>query len=134
MLLVPTYLEKSQIHGFGVFAAEFIPKGTKVWKFQAGFDTLIPEPCMRDLPEVVQKYLAHYGTPWNGVGIVFGDEAKFINHSYTPSLFDDLENEAVYAARDIQKGEELTENYREWDDGTNLKWLDELEANMEDGE
>ena len=38
MLLVKTYLEKSAIHGLGVFAGEFIAKGTKIWRFVEDFD------------------------------------------------------------------------------------------------
>jgi SET domain-containing protein len=33
MLLVKTYLDKSAIHGLGVFAGEVIRKGAKVWRF-----------------------------------------------------------------------------------------------------
>ena len=38
MLLVKTYLDRSPIHGLGVFAAEFIRKGTRVWRFVESFD------------------------------------------------------------------------------------------------
>src|SRR6185312_11978 len=38
MLLVKTYLDKSAIHGLGVFAAERIRKETKIWRFVYGFD------------------------------------------------------------------------------------------------
>ena len=38
MLLVKTYLDKSSIHGLGVFASQVIRKGTKVWRFVDGFD------------------------------------------------------------------------------------------------
>ena len=33
MLLVKTYLDRSPIHGLGVYAAERIRKGTKIWRF-----------------------------------------------------------------------------------------------------
>jgi len=33
MFLVKTYLDKSKIRGIGLFADEFIPKGTLIWKF-----------------------------------------------------------------------------------------------------
>ena len=38
MLLVKTYLDKSRIHGLGVFAAQPICKGAKIWRFVYGFD------------------------------------------------------------------------------------------------
>lgn len=45
-----------------------------------------------------------------------GDDARFINHSETPNLLCYLDD-FVVAARDIEAGEELTENYREFHDG-----------------
>ena len=38
MLLVKTRLGPSSRHGLGVFAAEFIPSGIKVWAYCEGFD------------------------------------------------------------------------------------------------
>ena len=43
MYLVKTYLDKSGIHGMGVFAGEDIPKGTIVWDFVEGVD----QACMK---------------------------------------------------------------------------------------
>ena len=38
MLLVRTYLDRSALHGIGVFAAELISATTVVWRFTPGFD------------------------------------------------------------------------------------------------
>ena len=38
MLQVRTFIEKSQIHGFGLFAAENIPKGIVVWEYNPTID------------------------------------------------------------------------------------------------
>ena len=38
MLLVKTYLDKSKVHGLGVFAGQSIRKGAKIWRFVYGFD------------------------------------------------------------------------------------------------
>ena len=38
MLLVKAWVGVSNIHGFGLIAHEFIPKGTVVWKLVPGFD------------------------------------------------------------------------------------------------
>ena len=43
MLLVDARAGLSEIHGIGLIAQEFIPKGTCIWKFQEGFDLAIPE-------------------------------------------------------------------------------------------
>ncbi len=41
MLLVKTKIGQSNISGIGVFADEFIPKGTVIWRYQEGFDQMI---------------------------------------------------------------------------------------------
>ena len=41
MLLVKTYLDKSLIHGVGVFADEFIKKGTLMWEFNPLIDVVL---------------------------------------------------------------------------------------------
>ena len=51
MLLVKTYLDKSPIHGIGVFAAERIPKGTKIWRFVDGFDRCYTPKQFARLPK-----------------------------------------------------------------------------------
>lgn len=38
MLLIKTKLELSKIHGVGLFADEFIAKGTKIWEYRPNFD------------------------------------------------------------------------------------------------
>lgn len=38
MLLVRVRVDRSPIHGLGVFAAEPIARGTDVWRFTPGFD------------------------------------------------------------------------------------------------
>ena len=38
MLVVKTYINKSKIHGFGLFAGENIKKGTVIWKFNPVID------------------------------------------------------------------------------------------------
>ena len=38
MLLVKTYLDKSSIHGVGVFAGETIRKDQKIWRLVYGLD------------------------------------------------------------------------------------------------
>ena len=41
MLLVRTYLDRSAIHGIGLFAAERIPKGTVLWRLEPSIDLLL---------------------------------------------------------------------------------------------
>ncbi|MDQ3012648.1 MAG: SET domain-containing protein [Acidobacteriota bacterium] len=43
MLLVKTKLGISSVHGIGLFAAQFIPKGTVTWEYHPDFDTAYDE-------------------------------------------------------------------------------------------
>ncbi|HEY9586021.1 MAG TPA: hypothetical protein VJJ27_00060 [Candidatus Paceibacterota bacterium] len=38
MLLIKTKVKSSKIHGLGLFADQFIPEGTEIWRFTPGFD------------------------------------------------------------------------------------------------
>ena len=84
MIVVPTYLNKSEIHGFGVFAKEFIPRGKKVWEFNPTFDIRFTEEEFESLPSATREEIEI--------------------HLYQP--------EPGGATRDIQPGEELTCDYR----------------------
>jgi hypothetical protein len=55
MLIIPTYLEKSAIHGFGVHAKQAIPKGTKVWSYHPVFDIRISPEEFAKLPPSSQR-------------------------------------------------------------------------------
>jgi hypothetical protein len=39
MMMVPFETRPSPIHGLGIFATIFLPKGTLIWEFTEGFDT-----------------------------------------------------------------------------------------------
>lgn len=120
MLLVKATLEPSPIHGYGCFAAEFIPKGTTVWVFDPRLDMFIPYAELQRLPEPAKDFVNMYGyvTMHEGekVIVLCGDHAKHMNHSSTPNLLCIPGDMTSYAAaRDIQPGEELTCDYCEFD-------------------
>jgi hypothetical protein len=58
MLLVKTYLGKSKLHGLGVFAGQFIRKGTKIWRFVEGFDRFYTLKQFARLPKPAKEYRA----------------------------------------------------------------------------
>src|SRR5882724_10016865 len=109
MLLVPTRLAQSAIHGFGVFAVAAIAEGTPVWRFRPGLD-------MEFSPEHVREFFAHYGYLDRNVKriVLCFDDARFVNHSDTPNVATDYTQDAYgldVALRDIAAGEELTMDY-----------------------
>ncbi|MEK6749913.1 MAG: SET domain-containing protein [Pseudomonadota bacterium] len=113
MIIVPTYLEKSPVHGFGVFAAEFIPKGAKVWEFNPTFDIRFTEEEFERLPPSVKKEIEiHLYQPEQG-GLLYYESTmgKFMNHSREPNV-DFTDTGFGWATRDIKQGEELSCDYR----------------------
>jgi SET domain-containing protein len=116
MLLVPTRLAPSSIHGFGVFALAPIAKGTAVWRFQKGLDMEFRPDIADGLPEHVRTFFAHYGYLDRNVNriILCFDDARFVNHSDTPNVATDYAQDSYgldVALRDIAAGEELTMDY-----------------------
>lgn len=119
--MVKTKIGASKTHGIGLFAAEFIPKGTVTWRFMPGLDLVVPEDILLQLSEAartqflnycyVDRYTKHF--------ILCFDDERFINHSKTPNISQNKvasEIEGVeIAMRDIKAGEELHCDYEEFD-------------------
>ena len=115
MLLIKTYLDKSPIHGIGVFADEFIKKGTLVWKFNPLIDIILTPEQRQKLPEVTRDFINYISVPYP-----FGadnyclslDNAQYMNHSDDPNMGPDAKKGGDIALRDIPKGAEMTVDYR----------------------
>jgi len=60
MLLIPTYVAASGIHGLGVYAAKKIKKGQKVWIFDPHWDHQISDQDFDGLAQVQKKFLKIY--------------------------------------------------------------------------
>jgi uncharacterized protein len=122
MLLVKTEVAPSLIQGKGVFAEEFIPKGSVVWQFVPGKDLALtreevehlPEPERSDILSLFHSYISKQ----TGRYISFGDDSGFINHSDRANVGtryeDGVEEDINFAVRDIQPGEEITIDYRDF--------------------
>jgi hypothetical protein len=81
MLLVKTYLDKSAIHGLGVFAGEVIRRGTKVWRFVDGFDRVYSPTQFAKLPKPARDYIWNYGYRVDGEILLTIDHDHHMNHS-----------------------------------------------------
>lgn len=113
MLLVKTYLDRSPIHGLGVFAAEFIAKGAKIWRYVEGFDRCYTPKQFARLPKPARDFLKDYGYRVDGEIIFTVDNDHYINHSDDPNTY--LHNGYAIARRSIRKGQEITNDYREFE-------------------
>ena|ERR1035437_1258677 len=123
MLIVKTKLAPSSIHGIGVFADQFIPKGELVQDFVEGFDQIFKPYMLEKLHPVAKMHVLIHACKnrVSGDYILCGDNARFFNHSDQANLKSDPGEENDVATRDILPGEELTCNYKEIEADFDLK-------------
>jgi SET domain-containing protein len=115
-LLVPVRVDRSPIHGLGVFALDRIAEGTVVWTFTPGFDLDLDPRALDDQLEHFRRTMLHYGyiDPVLDRFILCCDDYRFINHSDSPNIRVDKRVNRYgvdVAARDIDAGEELMVDY-----------------------
>lgn len=116
MLLVKTKVDRSSIHGLGLFADQDISQGDLIWEFNPLIDKEITREELSCLPLNTQNYVRTYSYLEKGKYILCGDNARFTNHSVKPNVDNVSQAPKAIAARDIKQGEEITEDYRTYDD------------------
>lgn len=140
MLLVKTKISLSEIHGIGLFADEFIPKGFVVWKYTPELDRVFTEDEMQGMTSLNRQFLETYCFKYHGKYYLCVDDARFMNHSTKPNCIDIGQDEIkdndmgyTVTKADIQAGEELTCDYSFFGyTDEDLKFnLDGLEASVE---
>src|SRR5215207_101592 len=105
---------RSDISGWGVYAAQPIDEDTKIVEYKG---ELVPqaEAWRRE-----QRYLPRQriwiftiNTRWARDAAFGGNIARYINHACRPNCYVDVERRHIWirASRDIRKGEELTYDY-----------------------
>jgi SET domain-containing protein len=109
VLTVKTTIGPSAIHGIGLFAAEPIARGAMVWRFSHGFDQVFLHSVVERYGGNIQLAVERYAYVQGDVFILCADDARFFNHSDEPNCSAGEESKAL---RDIQIGEELTEDYK----------------------
>ncbi|MFH0969766.1 MAG: SET domain-containing protein [Patescibacteria group bacterium] len=121
MLLVKTKLVPSKIQGNGLFADQFISKGAPIWKFKSGFDIIVSKDDLLHLSEPARNQFLNYcylNRETDKYVLCF-DDARFFNHSDNPNTANvdcpDDEEGIDIATKDIEIGEEITCNYKEFD-------------------
>lgn len=96
--------------GYGVVALKRIPKGTITWALDKLDRSFTPDQ-VRAMDELYQQVLDKY-TYRNALGnhILCWDNARFVNHSSRSNCITTA-YEFEIAIRDIEAGEELTDDY-----------------------
>lgn len=115
MILVKTVVKPSPGRGLGLFADEFIPKGTIWWKWDESFDRIFTEEQVQMMPEVIQDFMYNFGFEFKpGYRYICMDNSRYTNHADEGNSYsDDLGNSI--AKIDIQPGDEILENYSNFD-------------------
>lgn len=124
MILVKSKTGPSKIHGIGLFAEEYISKGTKVWEYTPGFDFSLSKEQVDKLSEAARVQFLNYAylSKETRKYVLCSDDARFFNHQkmgntmcQVPSKPKFEEALECFATRDIMIGEELTGDYSEFD-------------------
>lgn len=116
MLLIKTLVKPSQIGGLGLFADDYAPKGTRIWKNGEDTELVISKVEFEFRSDYMKEFITHYGyfdfreNKWK----LPLDNSRFMNHSDKPNLGQD-DNGNNFALEDIFPGDELTCDYREFE-------------------
>ncbi len=123
MLVVKTKIGQSKIEGIGLFADQFISKGTVTWKFNPKFDIYFEPNEVEKMSDLQKDLIIHFAylSKKSGMYVYSIDNTRFTNHSTSPNIAEDeklSDGDAeicTIATRDIQIGEEITVDYRSID-------------------
>jgi uncharacterized protein len=123
-----TEVRNSPVHGLGVFARVDIPIGTVWWRAHPGKDVLLitkahfdtfrlstHSAVSRDMLEAIYTY-SYYSAEEDALILIL-DHARYTNHSFQPNSDVNPEPGVIgsIALRDIKAGEEIVEDYSEFD-------------------
>lgn len=124
MMLVKTIVKESGIEGLGLFADEDIKGGTPVWGFTSGFDQKINPEDLSCLSEPALQDFKKYAYLEKGKYVLCFDSARFFNHADNSNVVCTSNyGDMCIAKKDVKRGEELTCDYREFDDGFRERFL-----------
>jgi SET domain-containing protein len=104
-------VRQSDVHGQGVYAAQFIPEGTRIIEYMGQRVSWEAAPDDENDPHTFNFGLDNGEVIDPDIG---GNDARWINHSCDPNCEAVEEDDRIfiYAMRDIQRGEELLYDYR----------------------
>ena len=125
MIHINYKLKSSDLHGIGLFADQDIQKGALVYTASPLLDLNITQQQFDALDQSEKDEILWWGffdQPSQKWHVDF-DVSKFINHSYTPTVTqtDDHDDAYLVATRDIKNGEEITQNYLEFESPQDLE-------------
>jgi len=125
MIHIKYKLDKSDKHGVGLFTDEDLKKGQLVYTASPLLDIDITREQFDSLSHAEKKEVEWWGffdEPSQKWHVDF-DVSKFINHSYNPTVTQNPNHDEAYliTTRDLKTGEELTQNYLDFESKENLR-------------
>ena len=121
MFLVPVEIKESEHHGRGIHTLVDIPAGTAVWKPDKRTHVWSLRRMVKKLPAETLREALTSGNYFHSVRKFqwFEDEIRFLNHGGDASNIGSNdspipEQDTLIALRQIQAGEELTEDYNDF--------------------
>jgi SET domain-containing protein len=110
-LRIPVRIGKSRIHRKGLFAARDIKGGTRIIQYIG--EKISREEGQRRLAQG-NVYIFYMSDLFDIDGKTLKNTARYINHACDPNCYIETTSRTIWivAARNIQKGEELSYNYR----------------------
>jgi SET domain-containing protein len=125
MIHIKYKLKDSALHGIGLFADQPIQKDGIVYTASPLLDLNITQEQFGSLDQKEKDEILWWGffdEPSQMWHVDF-DVSKFINHSYGSNVTQKTDHDEAYlvASRDIKAGEELTQNYLEFENLEDLQ-------------
>lgn len=125
MIHIKYKLDTSPRHGIGLFSDQDISNGELIYTPSPFLDVNLTQEQFDSLDEKEKQEMRWWGffdEPSQKWHVDF-DVTHFINHSYDGTVTQDPEHTDAYlvATRDIKKGEELTQNYLEFETKEDLE-------------
>lgn len=110
--------------GYGVVATEFIPAGTITWALDK-LDREFSQEEFQNMEPIYQNILDTYTyRNRNGNFVLCWDNGRYVNHSFNSNCLTTAYDFEI-AIRDIQVGEQLTDDYGYLNIGTPFRAIDE---------
>jgi SET domain-containing protein len=122
---------KSDLHGYGVFAKEFIASGELIERCPIIRIEVDDTPHIRDT--VLRNYLFDWSSKESSACALVMGYGMVYNHSYSPNSKNgkNFKESSMdhYAIRDIHAGEEITINYGGEPESKKQVWFNMKETN-----
>jgi len=117
-MTIKTSVKDTLDRGSGLFTVEEVKKGDIVFRDDPTIDRIFSAKQVAVMSEAMKEFVHFYASYDKKKDEYYldVDNTKFLNHSNTPNITYIEETGVMVATRDIEAGEELTSDYREYDD------------------